>query len=485
MSKYNFDPSNNIKMINFIQELNDPNIILENSTPIYYNPINEGKYKLTRTLLYSDITLEQLNHQLIRLDNMIEVTLENSIPLEESTQQFMVDTINLIKHRITMESSIMDAYSSICNNLFDYNTKKDVVCIGNINQCEIDDIFINGNINKLSDLITIVENESEKCISTESMKLLIMSGVEGLLDLDIITRTICTKLSKACEYQSTNHIDLWETINNTELVLNKFETLYGCDSTRLNCFMGIKKEMVNILDDIKCNIKKSCTDELCITTPNLEAKLLENLALISTSTDDKVLIENLNNFSRYQSLLEVFEDDILLETKRHGGNVRKMTSTVARRTNKLVNKTAKGAQKAGSTVKTAKKKAYDPMEKFIETTFEKIKKADGNTRKEIIIKGGVVPKVLRFLRRSIAIGAVGVVSPAIAGISLLTYIALDKSLDAKARRKVLNELEDELEIVKEKIEDSKGDDNKQSKYELMRIKHKLEKDIVRIRHGLD
>ena len=46
------------------------------------------------------------------------------------------------------------------------------------------------------------------------------------------------------------------------------------------------------------------------------------------------------------------------------------------------------------------------------------------------------------------------------------------------------ELQTELKIVKEKIEDAKGENRKQEKYELMRIESQLEKEILRIQHGL-
>ena len=41
-----------------------------------------------------------------------------------------------------------------------------------------------------------------------------------------------------------------------------------------------------------------------------------------------------------------------------------------------------------------------------------------------------------------------------------------------------------LKIVKEKVEDAKGENNKKQKYQLMRIQANLEKEITRIKHGL-
>lgn len=49
---------------------------------------------------------------------------------------------------------------------------------------------------------------------------------------------------------------------------------------------------------------------------------------------------------------------------------------------------------------------------------------------------------------------------------------------------MLRELETELKITREKIEDSKGDENKKAKYELLRIEDKLEQQIDKIRFNL-
>ena len=128
-----------------------------------------------------------------------------------------------------------------------------------------------------------------------------------------------------------------------------------------------------------------------------------------------------------------------------------------------------------SELKKAGKEAIDPMEKFVKDTMKKIKDADENERRNIIIQGGVVPKVTRWLKRSILLiagSAVGAVCSPIAIVTCITFlgwIASDK---------------DEIQIVNEKIDDSRGDENKQKKYELMRIRNKLSRTQDKIRLGL-
>lgn len=78
----------------------------------------------------------------------------------------------------------------------------------------------------------------------------------------------------------------------------------------------------------------------------------------------------------------------------------------------------------------------------------------------------------------------GLSAIAITIIGLMVVRALSKNTEEREKKRILLELETELKIVKEKIEDARGDNNKQQKYELMRIQANLEKEITRIKHGL-
>lgn len=161
---------------------------------------------------------------------------------------------------------------------------------------------------------------------------------------------------------------------------------------------------------------------------------------------------------------------------------------------KVQQKTEKAIRTGGGTaheVKQAIKNAVDPMERYVTQMMDKLKKADRAERREVILKGGTLPKVLRWVKRSIsivagaAIGAHGIpIAAVISGITLIGFIASDVTLDQRERRKIMRELEDELEVVKEKIDDSRGDENKQKKYELMRIRNELQRQMDRVKYNL-
>ena len=69
-------------------------------------------------------------------------------------------------------------------------------------------------------------------------------------------------------------------------------------------------------------------------------------------------------------------------------------------------------------------------------------------------------------------------------IGLLATRALSKNTEEREKKRILLELETELKITREKIEDAKGDNAREQKYQLMRIEANLEKEIMRIKHGL-
>lgn len=209
------------------------------------------------------------------------------------------------------------------------------------------------------------------------------------------------------------------------------------------------------------------------------ARLIDNIIF---AKDDEELTEAFMILARMEQLVnEQYSicEGVIIE----GSTSMAARSAIRSATRKISNTSRK--------VKTSVKKALDPMEKFIENTMTKAKKADSEERRNIILRGGVVPKITRWLKRAIPIAAGLVVGKAIpvaavlSAIAFLGWIATDKALDHREKAKILKELDDEIEIVNEKIEDARGDSNKQKKYELMRIRNKLNRtrDNVKLNLG--
>lgn len=173
--------------------------------------------------------------------------------------------------------------------------------------------------------------------------------------------------------------------------------------------------------------------------------------------------------------------------------------------NKVVRKAAlkveKGSTKVASKIKakaddarrtgTIVKKSVDPFVNAVTKVLNDLKEKDRKGRRAAIVEGNYRSKLFGFLRKGILSIAVGMAAPgpAFVGvilgvITMIAAVGIDITIDARERKKILAQLETELAVVNEKLEDSRGDEKKENKYQLIRIKKKLEADIDRVKFRL-
>ena len=70
-------------------------------------------------------------------------------------------------------------------------------------------------------------------------------------------------------------------------------------------------------------------------------------------------------------------------------------------------------------------------------------------------------------------------------IAIVVSYALKKKTTVSERRKIIMELETEIKLIDEKIEDARGDGNRDAKYSMMRTKAELENALKKIQYGLE
>ena len=105
---------------------------------------------------------------------------------------------------------------------------------------------------------------------------------------------------------------------------------------------------------------------------------------------------------------------------------------------------------------------------------------DDDRRKEYIIKPGSRKKVFRALKIAIEHGIAFAINPLL-NIVLLIAQKLSHEKDIRIRNELVRELQAEKTVVNAKIEDMSGDPKmRNEKYRMMRIKDKLDAEIVRI-----
>lgn len=151
---------------------------------------------------------------------------------------------------------------------------------------------------------------------------------------------------------------------------------------------------------------------------------------------------------------------------------------------------AKSDSKLGQ-VKRGAKIVDDRASDALNNKIDQILNFTRDQKREKLIEGKNTIRVSKIIKVIIGmlvgaafIKAKPLVGAAITLIGLLGGRALSKSTEVREKKRILLELETELKITKEKIEDAKGDNAKEQKYQLMRIESQLEKEIFRIKHGM-
>lgn len=178
------------------------------------------------------------------------------------------------------------------------------------------------------------------------------------------------------------------------------------------------------------------------------------------------------------------EDEFVVEGTK-ADNRRKKVNVTANKIKSKAHKLKDKAKNAGQAPKAALhqvNKAGKALDDAATNTVNKAKDTYRNDIREEIIEDKTRVKLFRIIRKGIGIGAATMVNPAVGAITALTSYALGKKVKEKERRRILHELNEELEIVNEKIDDARGDSNKEKKYQLMRIRNQLNRDIKRIQY---
>ena len=155
---------------------------------------------------------------------------------------------------------------------------------------------------------------------------------------------------------------------------------------------------------------------------------------------------------------------------------------------------SRGMSKADSKVDQIKRGAKivdDRASDAINNKIDQILNFTREQKREKIITGKNTIRLSKVLKTIIGLIVAGnlvkakpLLGAAFTIIGLLGARGLSKATEAREKKRIMLELETELKITREKIEDAKGENAKEQKYQLMRIEAQLEKEIFRIKHGL-
>lgn len=131
---------------------------------------------------------------------------------------------------------------------------------------------------------------------------------------------------------------------------------------------------------------------------------------------------------------------------------------------------------AANAISQKPKRTISGLQEFV-SNFDKW---DENRRKKFMLKPGFRHKIFKHMRNALMLGVAANVK--LAYIPMMGLIAhVSRMKDDRIRTELTRELENEIKICEEKINDANSDGDKKSKYELMRIKDKLEAEKVRVK----
>ena len=116
----------------------------------------------------------------------------------------------------------------------------------------------------------------------------------------------------------------------------------------------------------------------------------------------------------------------------------------------------------------------------VKSAINELDNMDDNKRKDYMLKPGFRKKYWKVLRLAITHGLFFAINPV---LNIITIIAtkISNKKDERIRTEFINELEAEIEICEKKIEDASMESNKSDKYKLMRVRKRLQQQLLRVK----
>lgn len=143
---------------------------------------------------------------------------------------------------------------------------------------------------------------------------------------------------------------------------------------------------------------------------------------------------------------------------------------------------AAGIKRLGTDIKNAGKAVLKIPSNILDNikgVRDSFDKADDNRRKEYMMKPGFRKKWFRTLRTAATYGLAAQVSAMLIPITWLCG-RISKEKNKRIRIELSSELETEIKVCEEKINDANAAGDQRQKYELMRLRDKLELERNRV-----
>jgi hypothetical protein len=129
-------------------------------------------------------------------------------------------------------------------------------------------------------------------------------------------------------------------------------------------------------------------------------------------------------------------------------------------------------------------RVIEPVDNLVNKIIHDWKKFWDTDKRDQIIHGARF-NLRRMIIKGLTLGAIAsYFNPIVAAIAFCGKILHDRAVDEKYRKTIYTDMQEELTIVKEKIEDAKNKGDNEAKYKLMRIQHQLERQMANVRYNV-
>lgn len=197
-----------------------------------------------------------------------------------------------------------------------------------------------------------------------------------------------------------------------------------------------------------------------------------------------------DDFPKFPNLKESADDkeddeklDLSIPEKPKGGNIFQRIQVKAMDSHKKYLKNGADAKRLGKDAKNAAKavtKVPAGILGSITNGLKELDRMDDDRRKKYMIKPGMRKKWAKFLMVALSHYLVFKGLGPVFNIYLAILQKASSMKDTRIRSELVRELKAEIKVTEEKIEDAKSRDEKSKKYQLMRIKERLDAELARV-----
>lgn len=118
--------------------------------------------------------------------------------------------------------------------------------------------------------------------------------------------------------------------------------------------------------------------------------------------------------------------------------------------------------------------------KSIKDLFKKAEEKDIEKRKRFMVEPGYRKHAFRNFKLALLYGGAFSLDKALLPVTMVAR-HFSKQKDRRVRNELVSEIETDIKICEEKISDANGNGDNKEKYKLMRIKNKLERELLRVK----